>query len=79
MKTFCGNEGTTPCILNLAALGGVEWSASRLGRFFPEVSGTSTYLIEGWVGSRADMDAVAKIKENPSLVLPGIEPRSSSL
>jgi len=33
----------------------------------------------GWVGSRAGLDAVAKRKEILSLLLPGIEPRSSSL
>jgi hypothetical protein len=35
-----------------------------------------THWIEGWVGFRADLDAVEKRR---SFLLPGIEPRSFSL
>jgi hypothetical protein len=42
----------------ISAPDGGEWSASRPVRFTP-----GTHLIGGWVGPRAGLDAVAKIKQ----------------
>jgi hypothetical protein len=39
-----------------------EWSALRSGRFTPRERPPSTHWIGGWVGSRADLDAVVKRK-----------------
>jgi len=60
MKTYGGNGGI----------------ASRPSGFTPEERTSSTCLVEGLVGTRALVDAVAKRKN--SLSLPGIEPRSCS-
>jgi len=44
-----------------SALDGGEWPGSRPDRFLLTREITpSTYLIRGWVGPRADLDAVAK-------------------
>jgi len=37
-----------------------------------------THWIEDWLGPRAGLDAVAKAKGIPSLLLPAIEPQSFS-
>jgi hypothetical protein len=42
------------------ALDGVEWSASRPGRFTPREGVPGTHWIGGWVGPRAVLDAVMK-------------------
>jgi hypothetical protein len=44
------------------ALDGGEWSASRPGHFTPRESAPGTHWIGGWVGPRAVLDAVVKIK-----------------
>jgi len=54
-----------------SALDGGEWSASRLLENIPD-----THLVGGWVGARAGLDAVAKIRK--SFPLREFEPRSSS-
>jgi hypothetical protein len=41
-------------------LDGVEWSASRPGRFTPRERAPVTHWIGGWVGPRAVLDAVVK-------------------
>jgi len=53
-----------------------EWPASRPRRFTPRGRAFWAQCIRGWVGPKADLDAVAKKKS--SLSLPGIEPRASS-
>jgi hypothetical protein len=45
-----------------SALGGGEWSASRLDRFIPREKAPDTHWIGGWVGPRAILDAVVKKK-----------------
>jgi hypothetical protein len=40
------------------ALDAREWSASRPGRFIPGEQAPGTNCIGGWVGHRADLDAV---------------------
>jgi hypothetical protein len=49
-----------------SALGGGEWSASRLGRFTPREKAPGTHWIGGWVGPRAVLGAVVK-RKIPSL------------
>jgi len=61
-----------------SALGEGEWSASRPDRFTAGVRAPGNYCIRGWVGLRFCVDAVTKEKI-PSLSLPGIKHRSSSL
>jgi hypothetical protein len=39
-----------------------EWSASRPGRFTPREIVPDTHWIGGWVGPRAVLNAVMKIK-----------------
>jgi hypothetical protein len=56
-------------VLFTSALEGVEWSASRVGRFIPR-----TNWIGDWVDPRGDMDAVEKRK---FLTLPELELRNS--
>jgi len=55
-------------------LGEGEWSASHSGHFTPGEGALSTPRMGGWVGPRAGLDAVAKIRIS-SLPPPGIEPR----
>jgi hypothetical protein len=43
-----------------SALDGVEWIASRPGRFTPRERAPGTHSIEVWVGPRASLDAVVK-------------------
>jgi len=64
-----------PRVLNLR-VGGGEWSASRPDRFTTEERGLGTHCTGGWVGPRAGLDKVAKIKK--ILPLPRNEPPSSS-
>jgi hypothetical protein len=45
-----------------SALDGGEWSASRPDRFTPKERAPVTHWIGGWVGPRAVLDAVVKIK-----------------
>jgi hypothetical protein len=56
MKTYWGSKGYLHAFL-ISTLFGVEWSASRPGRFIP-----GTDWIGGLVGPRAGLDAVAKGK-----------------
>jgi hypothetical protein len=58
MKT-CGSGGTASPFLT-AALDGGELSASCPGRFTPGETSPDTRWIGGWVGPRADLDAVEK-------------------
>jgi hypothetical protein len=46
----------------VSSLEGGEWSASRPGRFTTGESASGTHWIGGWVGPRADLEAVEKIK-----------------
>jgi hypothetical protein len=66
--------GTSPPFLT-SALDGGEWSASRPGRFYPREIALGTDWIGGWVGTKAGLDAMEKMKV---LSLPGIEPRPPS-
>jgi hypothetical protein len=43
------------------ALGG-EWSASRPGSFTPRERALGTHWVGGWVGRRAVLDVMVKIK-----------------
>jgi hypothetical protein len=78
-KTFEGVGGTggklIPSYLLTLALGGVEWSASRLSLSTTEDRAYGTQLNGGWMGARADLDAMEREK---SLSLPGIELGSPS-
>jgi hypothetical protein len=55
-----------------AAVAGGEWSASRLCRFTLGERAFGTRWIGGWVGPRAGLDDVEKIKFS---TLPGLELR----
>jgi hypothetical protein len=57
MKTYWGSGGVAPRIL-----GGGELLASRPCRFTPKERAPDTHWIGGWVGTGADLDAVAKKK-----------------
>jgi hypothetical protein len=60
MKTYWGNGGIAPRILDL----GTKWeySASRPRCFTPKERALGTYWIGGWVGPRAVLDTVVKRK-----------------
>jgi hypothetical protein len=45
-----------------SALDGGEWLASCLSRFTPEEGTPGTHWIRGWVGLRAGLESVEKIK-----------------
>jgi hypothetical protein len=45
-----------------SALEGDEWSVSRPGRFTPRERAPGTHWIGGWVGPRANLDAVVNTK-----------------
>jgi len=45
-----------------SVLHAAEWSASGYGRFTPGERAPALLWIGGWVGTRADLDAVAKRK-----------------
>jgi hypothetical protein len=51
----------------ISALDEGEWSASRPGLFTARERAPGTYWIGGWVGSRADLDAVEKRKIHSNL------------
>jgi hypothetical protein len=72
MKTYGGVEVYLRSFLT-STLDGGEWQASYTSPFTPGI-----HCIGCWVGSRAGLDAVAKIKI-PFFLLPGIELRSSVL
>jgi hypothetical protein len=61
MKTYWGNGGIVPHILDLGSRVG-EWLASRPGRFTPRERALGTNWIGGWVGPRAALDTVVKRK-----------------
>jgi hypothetical protein len=65
-----GSGGIAPPLLS-SALGGVEWSASRLGHFISEEIAYGAFWIENWLGPRACLDAAEMRKILP---LPGIDP-----
>jgi hypothetical protein len=48
-----------------SALAGIEWSASRPGRFAAGERAPLTHWIEGWVGPRGGLDAVVKQMFHP--------------
>jgi len=58
MKTNGGVEVYLHTFLT-STLDGGDWSASRLGRFYPRERVLSTYWMGGSVGPRAGLDAVA--------------------
>jgi len=60
MKAYWGSEGTAPRILDLSALDGGEWSASRPDRFTARERAPGTHCIRGWVGPRAVLEAVVR-------------------
>jgi len=64
MKTCGGVEVHFHTFLTSTPDGG-EWLAPRSGRFSPGEGASSTLWIEGWMGSRAGLDAVEK-KRNPA-------------
>jgi hypothetical protein len=43
-----------------SALDGIEWSASRTGRFTPGERAPGTHWIGAWVGPRAGLDNMEK-------------------
>jgi len=59
-----------------STLDGDEWSDSRSGHFIPRKWPPGTHWTGSWVGTRADLEAMAQ--KIPSLPLPRIEPQSSS-
>jgi len=59
MKTHEGVEVKLHAFLT-PALDGAEWSASRPGDFIRWERAPGTHWIGGWVGPRADLDAVSK-------------------
>jgi hypothetical protein len=66
-----GSGGIAPPFLTSSLEGG-EWSVSRPGRFTPDENSTGTHWLGEWVGPRAGLDAVEKIKILP---LPEFEAR----
>jgi hypothetical protein len=54
--------GIGPPFLISELNGGEWWSASRSCRFTPEERTPGTHWIGGWVGPRADLDCVVKVK-----------------
>jgi len=62
--------------LSTSAIDRGEWSALRLALFNPRGKAQRANWIGGWVDLRTCLVAVEKYN---SLLLPGIEPRSSSL
>jgi hypothetical protein len=68
----CGGVDVQIRVFLTPALDGGELSASRPGRFTPDEGAPGTHCIGGWVGPRADLDAVEYRRVLP---LPGIERR----
>jgi hypothetical protein len=62
MKANWGSGGIDPRILDLGIRDGVEWSASRPGRLIRRERTPDTNWIGGWVGPRAELDALVKRK-----------------
>jgi hypothetical protein len=60
--------GIVPSFLT-SAVGGGEWSASRLGRFTPGERAPAIHLLESWVGLEAGLEVLEKRK---MLLLSGI-------
>jgi hypothetical protein len=60
MKTYGGVKLIVLSLLT-SALDGGEWSASRLGFFTPAEIAPGAYWIGGWVGFRADRNAVGSV------------------
>jgi hypothetical protein len=61
MKTYLGNRGITPRILDL----GTRWRwvvSFTAGRFIPREKAPGTHWIGGWVGLRAVLDVVVNRK-----------------
>jgi hypothetical protein len=65
-----------------STLDGGEWSASRPGRFIATERTAGTHWIGGWVGPRADLEAVLKRKlprapaENRTPIIRSSSPQS---
>jgi hypothetical protein len=59
MKTY-GRADVQIHILLTPVLVGVEWSASRSGRFTTEKKALGTRWIGGWVDPRAALDIIEK-------------------
>jgi hypothetical protein len=53
-------SGGVPPSFLIAALHGVEWSASRSGHFTPGEKAPVTHWIGGWAGPRIGLDTVEK-------------------
>jgi hypothetical protein len=66
MKTYGGASSYIHVFLTLA-LDGVEWSASRFGRYTFGERARNTHWIGSWVGRRAGLDDVEKRKYRNSL------------
>jgi hypothetical protein len=58
MKAYWGSGGIAPCFLDL----GGECLVSRPGHFTPRERAPGTHWIGDWLGRRAGLDAVMKIK-----------------
>jgi hypothetical protein len=52
-------KGKVVSVFNWGLDGG-DWPASRPGRFTPVVRSPGAHWIEGWLGPRSGLDAVAK-------------------
>jgi hypothetical protein len=76
MKRYWGVEVQLHAFLT-SELDGGEWSASRPGRFTPRERAPGTHWIGGWVGPRADLDAVAMKKISIPASNRTLEPRPS--
>jgi len=77
VKTYWGSGVTAPRILDSDTRWS-EWSDSRPGRFTPGIRAPGTYWIRGWVGPQSRPGRGGEEKNVRSLLLSGIEPRSSS-
>jgi hypothetical protein len=82
---ICKRKGKFVHVLNQALghedvseseLSGGDWSASHPGCFTPREKAPDTHWIGGGVGCRTGLDVL--VKGIKSLLLPGIEPQSSS-
>jgi hypothetical protein len=68
MKAYGGVDIQNHVFLTLALVGS-EWSASRPCRFTPSERTPSIHWIGGWVGPRASLDGMEKLKFLTLLVL----------
>jgi hypothetical protein len=66
MKAYWGKWRYISTHSLTSALDGGEWSASHHCRFTPRETAPDSHWIEGWMGSRAVLDAVVK-RKFPSL------------